>query len=505
VAPVAIEVGSERINHGLRGYRGCETAPKHSVVSPPVLDLVASSASSVSSAVKFGHVWICCQLGAREHYSIPRALLAAGIPCHLVTDAWVQNGNPLGKLKRNLRERYHADLVTTPVDTWNLHSIAFELRAKIVGLHSWPLIIARNKWFQRMAVRKLSAMEVGRWKMGDNSEEMGDRRSEMRTRSAEARSSNSYLQSSTPVLFAYSYAAIEIFRWAKQQGWRTVLGQIDPGPPEERIVARLHEETRWKMGDGRWEPAPPEYWADWREECQLADRIVVNSAWSQRALIEEGIPTEKIRIVPLAYENKGPRDYGTTGQQDSGQWSVVSGQIAERQYPERFTAERPLRVLFLGQINLRKGVGPLMDAARLLRDEPIEFWMVGPIQIDVPADVRSSAKFRWTGPVPRSTAADFYRDADVFLFPTFSDGFGLTQLEAQSWKMPVIASKFCGEVVEDGRNGRVLEEVSAKAIAGALQGCLAEPACLGEFARNAVPSEQFGLKQIGEQLLGVFD
>jgi glycosyltransferase involved in cell wall biosynthesis len=184
---------------------------------------------------------------------------------------------------------------------------------------------------------------------------------------------------------------------------------------------------------------------------------------------------------------------------------VVSGHDAERQYPKRFTAERPLRVLFLGQINLRKGVGPLLEAARLLREETVEFWMVGPIQIDVPANLRDNAKFLWAGAVPRGAAAEFYRNADVFLFPTFSDGFGLTQLEAQSWQLPVIASKFCGEVVEDGRNGCVLEEVSAKAIADALRRCLAEPGRLGEFARHAVTGERFGLKRIGEQLLGVFD
>ena len=33
--------------------------------------------------------WICCQLGAREHYAIPRALSRVGILEALVTDAWV--------------------------------------------------------------------------------------------------------------------------------------------------------------------------------------------------------------------------------------------------------------------------------------------------------------------------------------------------------------------------------------------------------------------------------
>ena len=122
-------------------------------------------------------------------------------------------------------------------------------------------------------------------------------------------------------------------------------------------------------------------------------------------------------------------------------------------------------MLFLGQINLRKGIGPLLDAIRLLRGEPIEVSLVGPIQISIPSDLRDDPQVRWVGPVPHEHTARFYRDADVFLFPTFSDGFGLTQLEAQAWKLPIVATKFCGNVVEDGRNGWLLPEVSPCAIA----------------------------------------
>src|ERR1041385_4577075 len=96
--------------------------------------------------------WVCVQLGAREHYAVPRALHAAAIPCFLVTDTWVAPSNTLGPLKRNLQERFHAQLASIPVDSWNARSIAFELRARLVGLRGWPLGIARNKWFQGRVV-----------------------------------------------------------------------------------------------------------------------------------------------------------------------------------------------------------------------------------------------------------------------------------------------------------------------------------------------------------------
>ena len=232
--------------------------------------------------------------------------------------------------------------------------------------------------------------------------------------------------------------------YARSRGWRTVLGQIDPGPAEERIVADLHRRSALKAD---WQPAPSQYWDEWRAECDLADTIVVNSAWSRDCLLGEGVAASKLAVVPLALE------------------APAAARTFSRAYPQRFDAERPMRVLFLGQINLRKGVEALFDAIRLVGDAPIEFWFVGPLQVEVPPDLRNSSRIRWFGPAARSGTDEFYRDADVFVLPSFSDGFGLTQLEARAWHLPVLASRFCGDVVEDGRNGVLLPEVSGAAIA----------------------------------------
>ena len=211
-----------------------------------------------------------------------------------------------------------------------------------------------------------------------------------------------------------------------------------------------------------WQPAPPEYWAFWREECKLADRIVVNSEWSREGLVRGGVPGEKISVIPLAYEVP-----------EVGR-SAVRDQRLQRKYPDRFTAERPMRVLFLGLINLRKGVARLLEAARILRDEPVEFWMVGPVEIANASTITDAGRVKWFGPVTRKQAAEFYRNADVFILPTLSDGFAITQLEAQAHGLPVIASKNCGKVVENGVNGIILDEPSAACIAHAVRDCIAE-------------------------------
>src|SRR6266513_703450 len=280
--------------------------------------------------------WLCCQLGAREHYAIPRALFRSSLLDRLVTDAWVPSSSFLAKIfGSRLADRFHNELRDAPVIAFNSSLILFETLTRARDLTDWQKIIARNRWFQRKVVSYL-------------------RYSQLST------------LNSQPVLLSYSYTALEPFRHAKSQGWKTVLVQIDPGPEEERIVAE--EVARVPELAGEWQRAPAEYWASWREECDLADRIVINSEWSREGLIRSGVPGEKLLVIPLAYEMPN------VGCQQS---EVKPG----RSYPARFRQERPLRVLFLGLINLRKGVARLLETARALRDEPVEFWLVGPVEI----------------------------------------------------------------------------------------------------------------------------
>ncbi len=396
--------------------------------------------------------WICCQIGAREHYAIPRALHKKEMLAHLLTDAWLTpaarlNHLPISKLA-GLRERFSPDLTDAPVYGFTTSLLCFELQQQILGRAGWQQIMARNCWFQRQVVRTLPT--ITRHLNGE------------------------------VVLFAYSYAALDIFRYAKARGWRAILGQIDPGPVEERIVLQEHE--RYPAYSTTWQPAPVAYWQQWREECALADEIIVNSPWSRSALQQSGISTDKINVIPLAY--------------------TIPPEAAnfERTYPIAFTAERPLRVLFLGQVILRKGIMALLAAAELLRDHPIEFWLVGTQGITRSEQMVGKKNVKWIGSVARSTTANYYQQADLLLFPTLSDGFGITQLEAQAWKLPLIVSHFCGQVVEDKVNGLLLSEVSGESVANALQICLANPELLQRFSNWSVDLTAFGLHQLQNQL-----
>jgi glycosyltransferase involved in cell wall biosynthesis len=378
-------------------------------------------------------------------------LQRAGALSRLITDVWIDPAGITSRLyPQRLRERFHGQLSGADVTAFNTSAIAFEARQYVEGRRGWDQMIRRNDWFQERALGVLTAL----------AKQHPARRFRV---------------------FSFSYTARKVFEFARSQQWSTVLGQIDPGPPEEHIVAQLQQ--RHPLLAGEWQPAPRRYWDAWQQECRLADVVIVNSAWSRQALIEAMVPAHKIRVVPLAYE------------------APAAAAAFERTYPETFSTDRPLKVLFLGQVCLRKGMAPILDAMAQLRDEPVQFSVVGPRQMNVPAERLADSNARWVGSVPRGAAEQYYRDADVFLLPTFSDGFGLTQLEAQAWQVPVIASRFCGDVVRHQVNGLLLPDVTADSITEAIRSLLREPARLAAMSRNARVGSDFSLEHLGGRLL----
>lgn len=395
--------------------------------------------------------WICCQLGAREHYAIPRALHASGDLAHLITDAWVQPNSLINKLPisslKSLGDRHHPDLVTAPVHAFNNQLILFETQQRLLKSKAWGRMIARNDWFQGQVIQTLKRL-------------------------------NPYLSKleKTPILFAYSYAALEILKYAKTQGWITVLGQIDPGIEEEKIVIEEYQQYPNLAPD--WQPVPSEYWHNWQQECQLADKILVNSNWSKKLLTMGNIDAKKIEIIPLVYQSS----------QEQSKF--------QRIYPQIFSDDRPLRVLFLGLITLRKGISLCLEAIKKLENQPIEFWFVGSQQIRIPDFFKNHPRIHWIEAVPRSQTYQYYQQADVFLFPTLSDGFGLTQLEAQAWQLPIIASRKCGEVVRDGINGLLLQEGTASEIVECLLMLKNNPRKLQDLSERAIQNDDYSIKKL---------
>ncbi|MEX0643450.1 MAG: glycosyltransferase family 4 protein [Pirellulales bacterium] len=280
------------------------------------------------------------------------------------------------------------------------------------------------------------------------------------------------------IVFSYAHSCRKLFHLAKEAGIRTVLGQFDPGPLQADIADREHAahpqfRTSWKRYSDSYVQA-------WWDEVRLADNVLVNSTHSKDCLVRVGVPVEKIATIPLVYLPPATHN-------------------PERNYPRTFNRDRPLRVLFLGQVILLKGIARLIDAAKLLKDEAIDVRIVGPTNIDNLGDLCRGLPVNYVGSVPRDEVSREYQNADVFILPTLSDGFAITQLEALAWRLPVVTTTYCGEVVKNQVNGIALSEPTAENIANTLRQFLETPQRLAEMSRQARP-EDFGIDRLAAQL-----
>jgi glycosyltransferase involved in cell wall biosynthesis len=375
----------------------------------------------------------------------------------MVTDAWVRPGNPVahipGQLSRRLAERYHPDLESAEVRDLTLSLVRHEVEWRLQRRAGWDALIARNEWFQNAAANLLAECE---------------------TRSSER-----------IAVFAHSYSAGAIFRLAKQRGWLTVLGQIDPGEEHFAMVRRLADAAP-QYGAAPLGP-PIEYFARWREECALADHIVVNSEWSREAVTRAGVAAARLRVLPLAYEGRSDQP------------------APPHVFPESFTSERPLRLLFVGSVSVVKGAAALLEAMTLVAGLPVTLRLVGEPGMVIPPRFPQQPAIEFVGAVPRGEIGAYYASSDALVFPSHSDGFGMAQIEAQAVGLPIIASRSCGRVVENGVNGVLLPEVTADAIATAIRSLVARPAVLAHYASHAITSQPSALTQLGAELVGLVE
>lgn len=389
--------------------------------------------------------WLVIQLGSREHYAIPSALTAAGALDVLVTDAWVPTflESIVRMFSPSLAGRRANAIPDFLVHSRTMGRLLNDSRIKLGGMTGWKAILQRNNWFQDFAVKEVC---------------------------------DSY----SSILFSYSYTARLPFMAAKQKELLCILGQIDPGPREFDIVDERTASYRHLAPSGLNPPA--EYWRQWREEISLSDWIVVNSSWAAQLLLDAGVPSSKLIEIPLVY---GPP------------CGPSSTPPKAHKHPDR------LQALFLGSVILRKGAGHLFDAMQILQDQPVDFTFAGPIGLAVPEEISSMPNVRFLGSVDRQAAVALYGLADVFLFPTLSDGFGLTQLEALGHGLPVIASTNCASVVQDRVNGLVLKEVTPETIAEAIMELVDDPYLLARLQANASVPDRFHPRHLAPALLAL--
>lgn len=129
----------------------------------------------------------------------------------------------------------------------------------------------------------------------------------------------------------------------------------------------------------------------------------------------------------------------------------------------------PFTLLWAGRISHDKNIDFLLDRYRELRARSGEVQLVfagdGPAREHYLDRSRDLEGVHWLGRLGRAELREWYSAADLFVFPSTMDTFGMVVLEAQAAGLPAIVTDIGGpqEIVENGRTGYVLSLAEPKA------------------------------------------
>jgi glycosyltransferase involved in cell wall biosynthesis len=150
-----------------------------------------------------------------------------------------------------------------------------------------------------------------------------------------------------------------------------------------------------------------------------------------------------------------------------------------------------LTALWAGQTAYRKGLDVALAAVEEARRD-----LPGlRLQVAGVAPGKATAGVEWLGLLPPSAMAAAYRDADLFIFPTRYESFGLVAVEAMAAGLPVIVSDaIAAGIVTHGRNGILIRGHDPSEYAEALRH-LADPRIRAAMAEaNVADARRFAIE-----------
>ena len=204
-------------------------------------------------------------------------------------------------------------------------------------------------------------------------------------------------------------------------------------------------------------------------------RVIVQNRDDGDALVRMGAPKSHLRLV-----------------QSSG---VDCQKFVPRN--ETAAARRRKRIVFCGRLLWDKGIGELVEAARILRGRGLEFVAAGAPDPGNPAAVPIKTINEWKTeglvqfPGHVEDMPDFLSKADIFVLPSYREGLPRSLIEAGASGLPLIATDVpgCRDVISSGRDGILVPPRNAIALADAISRLAADDGLasrLGAAAREKV-------------------
>ena len=269
-------------------------------------------------------------------------------------------------------------------------------------------------------------------------------------------------------VYGYEYSALASFQEAEKRG----LARIYEVPsPEHDFVENLIQreiEQFPELDDGRrryFLARQARRTERRRREWAMADLVIANSTFTRDSYAATGLDVSKVHVIPLGAP-------------------PVQQKSIEVSHSER----EPLRVLWAGSFSVRKGAHYLLSAwTQIASENAATLDIYGAVLLPERILRNLPASIRFHSTIPHVELFEQYQKADVLVFPTLCDGFGMVVTEAFAHGLPVITTKRAGaaDLVRHRVNGLIVPAGDTQALAEALEWCLRHRSELNAMRRFA--------------------
>jgi len=148
-------------------------------------------------------------------------------------------------------------------------------------------------------------------------------------------------------------------------------------------------------------------------------------------------------------------------------------------------------ILFLNRIKKYKGIDTFLRAAKELKEKDIEFWVVG--DGDYLEKSKNYVKNKelnnvtFFGKVSEDKKKELMQKAWIFVNPSYKEGWGIVNIEANYFGVPVIGSNVAGikDSVIDGKTGLLFEYGNYKSLVEKIDYLINNKKELNSFSKNA--------------------
>lgn len=396
-------------------------------------------------------------LGARMHYAVPRLLYEAGLLERFYTDSYIGNKPWL----KTLLKAIPPTLQPRSVQRWLARKDPVLPPERVTSFEAfgWRYAWRRRRSKSSIAIRQVFAASNADF--------------------------NRLVIANHPgtgaAVWGFNGACLELLEWASLRGMRCIVEQtIAPKRIEHALLSE--EAARWPG----WQPglqiqAYPDALSR-REEAEwmIADRIVAGSTFVADGLRACGVAADRIRVIP----------YGVD--------------IKRFDHVEQRPASGKLRVLFAGEVGLRKGVPDLLYALLKLGPDKVEARFAGHVALSGKKIAQFLHVASFLGAVPRGAMRALFQWADVFVLPSLVEGSATVTYEALMSGTPVITTPNAGSIVQNGVQGFVVPIRDQEALAAALM-TYTEDRRILSCHRNAILAtrESAGLDRYREDLINL--